>query len=305
MAALHIHDLEEERHRTFLAENRKDPVTRELLKAGDRIIICAVCHSAWLVDSWNLNGGKCSCNCPGNSQTLGKIPSTHIHGGRLRTGQPIRVTATDERSNVLFTRTGAVIAAFVSRTVAGFVVLVKIVAVFAAIIFVIGVVANEFSKTNRGVKEIQFKRSEKRFLVHCPYVNLRKSPSPDATLIESISCGTQLDIFGQAPSLKDRRYKWYHIRTPQGKDGWLYAGKSDHYLKTSIPTPANAKVGIVATQTDPLNIRKERDLKSQSLSKAPKGAKIFVLEHTEEWYKVQLYDGTVGYVLGKYIQILP
>ncbi|MBS9783466.1 MAG: hypothetical protein KGV46_02815 [Pasteurella sp.] len=57
------------RDRDFLSEQRKDPVTQQLLKAGDRIVICARQKIAFLEDTW---GGQCPlCEC---RNTLDYLP---------------------------------------------------------------------------------------------------------------------------------------------------------------------------------------------------------------------------------------
>ena len=49
----HVHRLAENEHKAFLAEGRLDPLTREPLRPGDQIIICAQCRSAFLMASWD------------------------------------------------------------------------------------------------------------------------------------------------------------------------------------------------------------------------------------------------------------
>lgn len=68
--SLYSHQLDINRHTRFLAEGRQDPITKETLKAGDHIAICAGCKTAYLVNSWNYHGG---CVC-GTTETLGHVP---------------------------------------------------------------------------------------------------------------------------------------------------------------------------------------------------------------------------------------
>ncbi|MEM6298897.1 MAG: WD40 repeat domain-containing protein, partial [Bacteroidota bacterium] len=58
-AALNTHHLEADSH--ILKEQRFDPITGEVLKAGDKVVFCAACHSAFLDDSWEYIGGE-HCN---------------------------------------------------------------------------------------------------------------------------------------------------------------------------------------------------------------------------------------------------
>jgi hypothetical protein len=58
--APHVTILDASRHQAFLKQQRKDPVTKELLKPGDRIILCAGpgCGVAFLEESWWAIGGR-------------------------------------------------------------------------------------------------------------------------------------------------------------------------------------------------------------------------------------------------------
>jgi len=67
---MHTHTLHPDTHAAFLAEQRKDPITGDVLKAGDTVVCCAECGSAFLVDSWEYIG-KNHC---GQRQTLSAVP---------------------------------------------------------------------------------------------------------------------------------------------------------------------------------------------------------------------------------------
>jgi len=87
--SLHVHQLDIKRHAKFLAEDRQDPITKEPLKAGDEIVICANCNTAYLRDSWNfINSGKCVC---GGTNTLNYVPGSVLElrrsPGKLRLGR--------------------------------------------------------------------------------------------------------------------------------------------------------------------------------------------------------------------------
>jgi hypothetical protein len=69
-----IHTLEKEKHNDFLAQNRIDPITGDLLKENDKIVICASCKSAFLVDSWGYMDYK-HCN---QKVTLKEIPINEV-----------------------------------------------------------------------------------------------------------------------------------------------------------------------------------------------------------------------------------
>jgi hypothetical protein len=54
---VHVHRLDATLNRAFLDEERRDPITGKRFVAGDDIVICAACGSAFAVDSWNFLGG--------------------------------------------------------------------------------------------------------------------------------------------------------------------------------------------------------------------------------------------------------
>ena len=49
---MHIHQLDPQRHEKFLTQARIDPITGDTLEAGDKIVLCAECKSAFHLDSW-------------------------------------------------------------------------------------------------------------------------------------------------------------------------------------------------------------------------------------------------------------
>lgn len=59
-------------HASLLADHRKDPVTKELLKVGDEVVVCANCKTVYLKDVWvrSKNGNCCSQN-----KTADSIPN--------------------------------------------------------------------------------------------------------------------------------------------------------------------------------------------------------------------------------------
>ncbi len=49
---MHIHKIDNQKHLGFLKEKRQDPITGDLIEAGDEVVFCAGCKSAFLKDSW-------------------------------------------------------------------------------------------------------------------------------------------------------------------------------------------------------------------------------------------------------------
>lgn len=69
-----VHRLDATRHAGFLAEQRRDPITRRVLVAGDEVVVCAGCGSAFAVDSWSFLGGEHD----GQSETLREITQERV-----------------------------------------------------------------------------------------------------------------------------------------------------------------------------------------------------------------------------------
>lgn len=55
---MHTFKLTGQRGETFLAQDRKDPITGDAFAAGDEVVFCAHCRSAFHVSSWEYLGGK-------------------------------------------------------------------------------------------------------------------------------------------------------------------------------------------------------------------------------------------------------
>ena len=67
---INSHFIDKNKHAHFLAQNRQDSITHELIEEGDQIVFCSVCQSVFTLDSWKYIG-RLHCN---QSQTLKKIP---------------------------------------------------------------------------------------------------------------------------------------------------------------------------------------------------------------------------------------
>ncbi|WP_338815431.1 hypothetical protein V9L05_22730 (plasmid) [Bernardetia sp. Wsw4-3y2] len=67
---IHIHKLSTQNYFDFLNQERKDPITGDLIKENDEVVICSSCKSAFLKESWEYLGNR---HCEQN-QTLEIIP---------------------------------------------------------------------------------------------------------------------------------------------------------------------------------------------------------------------------------------
>ena len=82
---MNIITLNRNKHESFLADHRKDPLTKDLLQVGDKIVVCANCKTVYLEDTWNLkkhcfaNPKDCEC-----TETLAEIPLTVTNKKNIR-----------------------------------------------------------------------------------------------------------------------------------------------------------------------------------------------------------------------------
>lgn len=68
---IHTHKLSIHYHFDFLNQERKDPITGDLIKENDEIVICSSCKSAFLKESWEyLRNTHCE-----QKKTLATIPT--------------------------------------------------------------------------------------------------------------------------------------------------------------------------------------------------------------------------------------
>ncbi|AFM03453.1 hypothetical protein Fleli_1006 [Bernardetia litoralis DSM 6794] len=77
---MHIHKISNQKHIHFLKEERKDPITGDLILEGDEVVFCANCKSAFLKSSWEYIGKR---HCE-SKKTLYIFPHTKtIRIGRI------------------------------------------------------------------------------------------------------------------------------------------------------------------------------------------------------------------------------
>ncbi|MEM6297737.1 MAG: hypothetical protein AAF740_03510 [Bacteroidota bacterium] len=77
---MHVHRLDKSKHKHFLSEGRIDPITGEKILAGDEIVICAACKSAFLRETWEYLG-KQHCR---QKHTVAEVPTSNALSLRKR-----------------------------------------------------------------------------------------------------------------------------------------------------------------------------------------------------------------------------
>lgn len=85
---MYTHILDTKKHAYFLGQERTDPITGEHLQEGDEVVLCGICQSAFLRDSWEYIGGR---HC-GSVGTLKDIPEA----------REVRIKPSDEIGEVWF-----------------------------------------------------------------------------------------------------------------------------------------------------------------------------------------------------------
>jgi hypothetical protein len=87
----HVIVLDASRHQVFLKQQRKDPVTKNLLEPGDRIVLCAGkrCGLAYLEGTWQALGCCWRCRQRNTLRDI-DVEAEPIHFGRPRPARPPR-----------------------------------------------------------------------------------------------------------------------------------------------------------------------------------------------------------------------
>lgn len=149
-------------------------------------------------------------------------------------------------------------------------------------------------------------KSVTKVMVNTDILNLRKSASLNAEIVQKLSRGTQATILQTVG-------EWSEVELGDGTKGWLSrtyikeVNTSDHSggqpplannptpNPTPSPAPQEAKVKIL---TEGTNIRKGPSTKEAIVLKAKEG-QVFPIVKTEgEWFKINIGNGKTAYVAG-------
>ncbi|MEM6299014.1 MAG: hypothetical protein AAF740_10040 [Bacteroidota bacterium] len=68
-----VHTISHTDYADFLAQQREDPVTGDRIQAGDEVVFCTECKSAFLLDSWQYLGEQ---HC-GQRNTMDSLPKSN------------------------------------------------------------------------------------------------------------------------------------------------------------------------------------------------------------------------------------
>jgi len=111
--------------------------------------------------------------------------------------------------------------------------------------------------------------------------------------------GTQYEIIGglgydQWATVLGREGDWYRVRLESGVEGWVAGWFSRVLLEDE------QRYAVV--DTDILNVRREPALDAPVLTRIYQDQYVRLLEMIPEWWRIQLDDGTEGWVFAQYVR---
>ena len=134
-------------------------------------------------------------------------------------------------------------------------------------------------------------------------LNIRTGARVDRDIVAKVSSGTQLTIL-------DVLNDWYKVKLADGKVGW--ASSSYITVSETVDTPSSGTTNQPTTVTYPvagtvtattLNIRAGARTDREIVATASKGTQLTVLDKLNDWYKVRLSNGTVGWASSAYVSL--
>lgn len=139
-------------------------------------------------------------------------------------------------------------------------------------------------------------------LVTGSIVNVRQQPTTQSSRITQVKEGDIVEIIGEQ---KD----WYQVKTSSGQVGWIanwlvsLESSPKQNQGTYIPSPpkppvSNVPIKIVIVTGNVVNIRQGASLEYPTITKVNGGTELQVLADEGEWLKVQLPNGTRGWIAG-------
>lgn len=130
-------------------------------------------------------------------------------------------------------------------------------------------------------------------------LNLREAPSLSGKIITSFKPGTSVNVIQKGAT-------WSRV-TVDGKEGFMstqYLNFGGTATKPDDTKPVSGKVAVVNNpkSTQVLNLRAEASLDAKVLAYYRNGVKVTILGGNSTWYKVQVEDGKVGYMMAKFLK---
>jgi len=117
-------------------------------------------------------------------------------------------------------------------------------------------------------------------------LNVRQSPNTSAKILTQLAKGVEVVIV-------DASGDWYKI-TYDGITGWVFG----QYVSLKDKQAATGTVNA-----EEVNVRAYPDLSAEVLTRLGKGASVKIFGRTEEWYKIEISEGKLGWIYRKYVDV--
>jgi len=117
-------------------------------------------------------------------------------------------------------------------------------------------------------------------------LNIRKSPSTSAEILEQLEKGMSVSIVSSDNG-------WYKV-TYKGITGWV---NSDYITVKQVSSKSST------IKSDDVNLRESASTDALVLRTFKKGTSVDVLSSSGNWYKVRTSDGTVGWVFRDFVNV--
>jgi N-acetylmuramoyl-L-alanine amidase len=144
------------------------------------------------------------------------------------------------------------------------------------------------------------KEGIKNGVVNATSLNVRVSPSLNGLVIGQVTKNDKVDVFSEESD-------WYEIRFGN-KMGWVHKDYIKINSKQGSPTENGQKpdqgstTELTATVTATLlNVRDDFSLNGSVVSQVKKGDQLTIVSEQNNWCKVKLPNGSVGWVAGWYL----
>jgi len=118
-------------------------------------------------------------------------------------------------------------------------------------------------------------------------LNVRSGPGTEFTIVGGLGYDQEATVLG-------RDGDWYRIMLPSGQEGWVAGWFSRVLLEDEMR--------YATVDTDVLNVRREPALDAAVISRLYQGQYVRLLEMIPDWWRVQLADGTEGWVFAQYVR---
>lgn len=139
------------------------------------------------------------------------------------------------------------------------------------------------SDTNYNIKELDIEMR----VTSTSALNIRTAPSTSGSVIGVVQSGADVHVTGNVLTTE-----WYQVEY-NGQTGYA----CDDYLTPDLPQ-------TMACQAQVLNIRGAASSTASVVATMKYGDKVRVSEVDGDWYKIQLNDGTIGYVYDEYMSVV-